>query len=769
MAQREELLNISASTIIGSKYKLCSKTDATGTIVPLGEGGSGIVYLAEQEFVENIKVKRAIKFFLYRHDLQKLLNLNISLENFKDEIINITSFNHENIIKVIDGGIYEVNDLKVPYIVTDYVEGLTLEDLLNNESKIEEFFADKEKLLLLFLQILDGVKYLHRKNFYHCDIAPKNIFLKIEGKEIYAIIGDLGVGKTFNKNILDDYKSSQFHIIGTKSFMPDNVVVHKENYVNAAVFKELQPNWDIHSIKQTFKICLNKIFNIENKPNVKHSWANALLAILEDKFFKSVNHLYYDIERLQPIHRTTAGLLELSETDGTWKKLIPIKPVLLTHRIDKIIEHPMMLRLKKVPQLLMGSTVFPGANHTRYEHALGTYENMRLVLIQLLKKHNFLKMLDRRTLESALLAALLANITRFPFSFAIHEIKNTDKLKFRLLSQSNLLDKFLNFKDSEHDVDISLQEVIDEYFNDVDIEVVKELICGGKAGFSNKEIQLVYSLINSTIDVRVLDFLRRDPFHLGQNSGASFDFDNLVDFLDIHNNRIAIQSRGVSYVEQVVSMRYWMYKNIYWNEPNRAYTSILKQILGELESESFENHLIDNMIFSDPGNMLNFLKSKSHEKPHINDLIDLVSSNRLRKFKRLFIINKSEEDAVLANVCGNLSKKSFSEIEELRKALELELAPVFKFENDKINIIIDIPIDSNRKMGDDINVRKYDGSSVRITEVSGIIKGINDYFDSHLQWLRIFIHPIYKDLIKQQKIQKEANSIIKEFLINRLA
>ena len=95
----------------------------------IGEGGSGIVYLAEQAFVGNIKVNRAIKFFVYRDDLANQtihqFSDRISSKNFNDEILNISSFNHENIIKIIDGGVIERNGHNIPFIITDYVQPLT--------------------------------------------------------------------------------------------------------------------------------------------------------------------------------------------------------------------------------------------------------------------------------------------------------------------------------------------------------------------------------------------------------------------------------------------------------------------------------------------------------------------------------------------------------------------------------------------------------------------------------------------------------------------
>ena len=99
---------ISVANHIDENYKIISFKPEEDDIYarPLGEGGSGIVYLSEQSFIESIKVKRAIKFFVYRDDIADMtvheFSGRISSKNFNDEILNISSFNHENIIKIIE-------------------------------------------------------------------------------------------------------------------------------------------------------------------------------------------------------------------------------------------------------------------------------------------------------------------------------------------------------------------------------------------------------------------------------------------------------------------------------------------------------------------------------------------------------------------------------------------------------------------------------------------------------------------------------------------
>lgn len=757
---RKELLSVNNIQIANYNF---TKNEQNENII-LGEGGSGIVFKIEQEFVPDVNSTRAIKFFVFKDDLINKLDTYISTLNFEDEIVNISKFNHQNILKIIDGGYYERDGIDIPYIVSDFVSGKTLEELLDDNELREQYFSQKESIFELFKQILNGLIYLHNRQFYHCDIAPKNIFINLTSEGYHVIIGDLGVGKT-----LDKKTNTKFLVTGTRAFMPEAVSKLKDTKVDYDAFSLLQPDWDLYAVKLTFIECIEKIFEISIKDKTELSWMNALISIVQ-KDYESLNDLQQSIEMARPIHRTIAGLPELSESDGgSWKKLMPINDVLFTYRIKKIANHPSLLRLRNVPQLLMGSIIFPGSNHTRYEHLLGTYENMRRVLIGLLKKEKFIELLNKEILELALISSLLANATRFPYSFAIHELRNSDKSILKQVNQKNLLDKILNYKEENNGFKYSLLDTINQHFGEVDIELVKKIICGSTSGFNKPEVQIIYSLLNSSIDVRVLDFLQRDPYHLGMSNGFQLDFESLVSFLDIHNNKIAITSPGVSSVEQVISARYWLYKNIYWNQPNRAYTVMLKQIIyGLIKEDEFEKTIIDQFLFSTPTQLLHTFSGFATENDKILDLINLISAKRPRMFKRLYLINKSEEDSVLSGICDRISELKFSELDSLRIELESALSSILEFDENKINILIDIPRDENKKLGRDINVVKYDNSITKLTDISGIVSGINNYFDSHLQWLRIYIHPDYKRQLKENGNWKKSQARIKGFLISKL-
>lgn len=775
--KREDILSFEDGQPF-KKYKILTKpgSDAGKTANPLGEGGSSQVYLAEQILVEdeNVVVKRAIKFFVFRDDIKQENGLSgkVSEENFKEEIANISKFNHENIIKVIDGGMQAFNASKIPFIVTDYVEGNALKDILEDEKHFKFYIKTEDQILEVLSQICAGLVYLHKNGFYHCDIAPKNIFIRSLGNKFQVIIGDLGVGKTLNGSTV--YKS-KLKVIGSKKYMPVEALDVINQEVPFEDFKKLQPSWDLYSLKKTFQEILEAY---EKYYTNKTPWYQALKRMMEEHF-SSTEEIADEVMWINPTNRQFHNVSELSEADSSsngYKELQPIRSVWLTDRVKAIIRHQAYSRLKKTPQLLSANTFNPGSNHSRYEHALGTYEHMRLTLVSMLRSESFLGLLNKTNIELGLTAALLSNITKFPFSFVIEEIQIRNPKDFKTLNSTTLLKEILEFKHPLKNIK-SIKEVLASEFPNVDYNLLIDIIGDQVKAGSAKSNKIINKLLHCTIDMRVLDFLQRDSYHIGISHGAHINFDSLISNLRLHNDTIAIDGKGVTDVEQVVTLRYWLYKRIYWNTLNRAYTAALTHIFILLndKSEGFEARLHEIVLFSDPPTILKFLQSEIenlnstayNKYLNLEHLLSGLTSETPRVFKELFLINQSESSsAEFKTICSQFGSFGCNDIEQLRVELESKLSPLFSFQENQVNILIDIPPDEkNKKLGSDITVLKGDGDESQIEKISGIISGISRTFDENLRFLRVYINPFYE---VQPDKRLKAKEIIKQFFLDKI-
>ena len=145
----------------------------------IGKGGYGKVI--------QVKSKSNNKYYAIKEIIIKD-EMEISVENIKNEANILSKFNCNNIVKYYDS--VNINDKF--YIVMEYCDGQNLKDFINNNELIEEKILYK-----IIKQICEGIKEIHSKNIIHRDIKPENIFMN-DNMEIK--IGDFGTSKQFNPN-----------------------------------------------------------------------------------------------------------------------------------------------------------------------------------------------------------------------------------------------------------------------------------------------------------------------------------------------------------------------------------------------------------------------------------------------------------------------------------------------------------------------------------------------------------------------------------------
>jgi len=169
----------------------------------LGEGGCGVVYLAEQE--EPVRRRVALKVIKLGMDTKNVIT------RFDAERQALAMMDHPNIAKVLDGGATESGR---PYFVLEFVQGV----------KITSYF-DEEKLtasqrLSLFIQVCLAIQHAHQKGVIHRDIKPSNILVAThDGAPIPKVI-DFGIAKAIEGRLMDDTNvTSDGQVIGTPAYM----------------------------------------------------------------------------------------------------------------------------------------------------------------------------------------------------------------------------------------------------------------------------------------------------------------------------------------------------------------------------------------------------------------------------------------------------------------------------------------------------------------------------------------------------------------------
>ena len=195
---------IRVNDVIGQRYKIVSE---------LGHGGMADVYEAR-----DVIFKREVALKIIKYDNAKKIE---NLIRFQNEARFSAAFNHPNIVKIYDYG--EYNNL--PYIVTEFVRGQTIRDVLD----YKRCFSLNESCSIM-LQLCDAVHEIHSKNIVHRDIKPQNIYYSSDGS---IKLGDFGISILLGSgmNVSENRK-----IMGTAQYLAPELVYGEKPTFQSDIF-----------------------------------------------------------------------------------------------------------------------------------------------------------------------------------------------------------------------------------------------------------------------------------------------------------------------------------------------------------------------------------------------------------------------------------------------------------------------------------------------------------------------------------------------------
>jgi HD superfamily phosphohydrolase len=228
----------------------------------------------------------------------------------------------------------------------------------------------------------------------------------------------------------------------------------------------------------------------------------------------------------------------------------------------ELIDTPAFQRLRYVRQLGLAFLVYPGATHSRFEHALGTYHLARRTLTLFEEQDEYNRIGDEEC-QLIRVAALLHDIGHYPFSHALEEI---GAMHHEAVAQPLICDG-------------EVAEVLRRELGASAPERIVALI----RGESESPLQ---GLISGSIDLDKLDYLRRDAFMCGVSYGE-IDVDRLINALTLVADpesgepRVGMVEKGLSALESLLFARYQMYRNVYWHHAVRSATAMYKRIVAD--------------------------------------------------------------------------------------------------------------------------------------------------------------------------------------------
>jgi HD superfamily phosphohydrolase len=227
-----------------------------------------------------------------------------------------------------------------------------------------------------------------------------------------------------------------------------------------------------------------------------------------------------------------------------------------------LIDTGAMQRLRYVRQLGLAHLVYPGATHTRFEHALGTYHLARLTLA-ILNERGDLRSLSVEEPAVIQAAALLHDIGHYPFAHALEEIgaPHHEDVGQTLITTG--------------DVACLLSERV--------APDAPRRVAALVRGQSDSALQ---GLISGSLDLDKIEYLKRDAHMCGVPYGQ-IDVDRLLNSLTVVRTAederavVGITEKGLSALESLLFAKYQMYRNVYWHHAVRSATAMYKRVVGE--------------------------------------------------------------------------------------------------------------------------------------------------------------------------------------------
>jgi serine/threonine protein kinase len=176
------------------RYKLLEK---------IGEGGMGVVYMAEQE--EPVSRKVALKIIKLGMDTRQVV------ARFEAERQALAIMDHPHIARVLDGG---ATDTGRPYFVMELVQGVPITQFCEgNRFSVEE-------RLNLFIPVCEAIQSAHQKGIIHRDLKPSNVLVTAHNGAPHPMVIDFGVAKAIDQKLTEKTLFTNFGtMIGTPAYM----------------------------------------------------------------------------------------------------------------------------------------------------------------------------------------------------------------------------------------------------------------------------------------------------------------------------------------------------------------------------------------------------------------------------------------------------------------------------------------------------------------------------------------------------------------------
>jgi len=307
--------------------------------------------------------------------------------------------------------------------------------------------------------------------------------------------------------------------------------------------------------------------------------------------------------------------------------------------IFKLIEHPHFQRLRRITQLGLTNLVYGGANHSRFQHAIGAMNLMRSAISTLRSKGVEISEEEEIAAKAAI---LLHDIGHGPYS---HALENT------IVQGVN-----------HESIGLQIMHNLNEEFGG-DLTLAIEIYTG------QYPVQFLHQLVSSQLDTDRLDYLKRDSFFTGVSEGV-IGSERIIKMLTVHNGNLAVEAKGVYSLEKFLIARRLMYWQVYLHKTVVSAEYLLMNILLRAKELMAQGSELDASA------SLKFLL-KNNEEFRLNDSeVWLKHFLKLDDFDILYSMKQwiDADDKIISEMCRRLINRQLLKVKQLDNSLsETEL------------------------------------------------------------------------------------------------
>ena len=296
--------------------------------------------------------------------------------------------------------------------------------------------------------------------------------------------------------------------------------------------------------------------------------------------------------------------------------------------IYDLMNHKYFQRLRRISQLGLSYLVYPGAQHTRFQHALGSLHLMEKAIQQLTNKGHEITSKEQEALR---ISILLHDIGHGPFSHALENILvnqiNHEKITLMSMKQLNV----------EFDGKLSLA-----------IEIFK----------NTYKKKFLYQLVSSQLDMDRLDYLKRDSFYTGVTDG-NIGTERIINMLNVANGNLVIEEKGIYSIEKFILARRLMYWQVYLHKTVISSENMLIKLIKRAKI------LLENKVEIFTTSNLKYFLSEDFAKDLKKNQIKVIEKfAELDDYDIYFCLKKWQysSDKILSILSSNLLNRNINKI-----------------------------------------------------------------------------------------------------------